>query len=210
MIRPILSAALGAVIPAVIPAVLLTVLLAVLMAAPAPARAFEAKDSDAFFLGGGSSNIEVRDSDDLLSGSNAFGGVRLGLFWTVFVELGYGMVGYNDTVVINGVSKSVDFRTTGANFGAGFIIPIRAVRLGLRGVRSPNNRWSEVIKDAITGATDSNISGKIDFDSYFVFTQFGQTGWFEVGVRRDRIKSSTSVLENSFGPYLAFNIPLGR
>lgn len=178
----------------------------------APAAAFEPGDNDAFYLGFGSANIELKDSDELLSGGNAFGGVRLGLFWTVFFELGYGAVDYSDTVVDPGINGgqpvSIDFRTTGAHYGLGLLVPIRNTRLGVKAQRSPNNRWAEEIKDADSGLTLSNVSGDIDFDSYYVFAQFGETGIFELGVRRDRIRSTDSVLDNSFGPYLAFNIPL--
>jgi len=59
-----------------------------------PALAFEAKDSDAFFFEFGSANIEVRNSTELLSGDSVRDGLRLGLFWTFFLELGYGAVRY--------------------------------------------------------------------------------------------------------------------
>ncbi len=173
-----------------------------------PALAYEAKDSDAFFLEFGDANIEVRNSPELLSGDSLRGGLRLGLFWTFFLELGYGRVHYSDTVPISGVKTDIDFRTTGANYGLGLMIPIRKVRLGLKYVRSPNNRWSEVQKDNVTGTQLSAIKGNINFDSEYVFTQFGEKNWFEIGVRRDLIRNTTSVLENSFGPYIAFNIPL--
>jgi hypothetical protein len=186
---------------------LLLALLALLLTARA--QAFEAKDSDAFILGAGSSNIEVSNSTGLLSGTNLFGGVRIGLFWTVFVELGYGAVTYSDTVLVGGARTQIDFRTTGANAGLGFLIPIRNLRLGLEGIRNPNNRWSEKHVDVATGTTTSDVSGGLNFDTYNVFAQFGQKGQFEVGVRRDRIRSTNSILKNSFGPYISWNIPLG-
>ena len=188
--------------------ILATVLIMAATLASRQVQAFEAADNDAFYLGLGSANIEIRNSDDLLSGSNLFGGVRLGLFSTFFWELGYGTVGYADTVEIGGVLQDVDVRTTGAHVGFGLLIPIRNVRLGTKIQRSPNNKWVEEIKDSSTGVTNSNISGDIDFDSYYVFVQFGETGGFEVGVRRDRIDSFDTVLENSFGPYLTVNISL--
>lgn len=172
------------------------------------AAAFEPADNDAFFLGAGSSNVEVRDSTDLLSGSNVFGGVRLGLFWTVFVELGYGAVTYGDTVTVAGVDQSISFRTTGANFGLGLILPIRNVRLSAKYLRNPNNRWVEEATDPVTGTTLYRNSGGIDFDTYDVAVQFGNSGAFEVGVRRDLIRDTDSAVTNSFGPYVAVNISL--
>ncbi len=160
------------------------------------------------YLGAGSSNIELRDSDELLSGSNVFGGVRLGLFLTVFLELGYAAISYSDQVDQAGLQKEIEVRTTGPHVGLGLLIPIRKVQLGIKAQRSPNNRWSQEITDVATGATDSNISGDIDYDSYFAFVRMGEAGVFELGVRRDQIRSTDSILTNSFGPYLAFNIPL--
>ena len=176
---------------------------------PEPAHAYEAKDSDAFFFEVGQSNIEVRNSTGLLSGFSDRGGLRVGLFWTFFLELGYGAVRYSDTVDVGGTKTHIDFRTTGANYGLGFMIPVRKLRIGLKYVKNPHNRWSEIQTDAVTGNPISNIKGNIDFNSEYVFTQFGEKSWFEIGVRRDVIKNTTSVLENSFGPYLAINIPLG-
>ena len=173
-----------------------------------PALAYEAADSDAFFLGAGSSNVEVQGSTDLLSGSNVFGGVRLGLFWTVFVELGYSSVAYFDRASVGGVAQNISFRTTGANAGLGLILPIRNVRLGAKYLRNPRNRWVEEITDPVTGTVAARISGDIDFDTYNVFVLFGETGAFEVGVRRDLIRETTASVSNSFGPYLAWNISL--
>jgi len=187
----------------------LALALALMALSGSPARAYEAKDSDAVFLEIASANIEVRNSTELLSGVADRGGVRIGLFWTVFLELGYGAVRYSDTVPISGVKTRIDFRTTGANYGLGFMIPIRKIRLGLKYVRSPNNRWSEIQTDDATGTQLSAIKGSINFDSGYVFTQFGEKNWFEIGARRDIIKNTTSQLENSFGPYIAFNYPLG-
>ena len=183
------------------------------LAMASPAAAFEAADNDDFYLGFGSSNIEVKDSEGLLSGSNVLGGVRFGLFWTVFAELGYGAIRYNDKVrnSLTGNDTIVDFRTTGAHFGLGFLIPIRAINIGWKFQRSPNNRWNEEINE-VTPIGDpvstTRKSGEIDFDSYFAFARFGESGWFEVGARRDLIKSTDSILTNSFGPYLMFNITL--
>ena len=102
----------------------------------------------------------------------------------------------------------MNFRTTGPHYGAGLIIPIRAVQLGMKMQRSVNNKWSEEIKDQATGTTVSNVSGDITFDSYFAFTRIGEEGSFEIGVRRDLIKETNSVVANSFGVYLAWNISL--
>ena len=52
-----------------------------------------------------------------------------------------------------------------------------------------------------TGNGIARISGDIDFDSYFLFTRLGEKGLFEIGVRRDRIKTTDSVLTYSFDPY---------
>jgi hypothetical protein len=177
------------------------------------AAAFDVADNDDFYLGLGSSNIEVKDSEGLLSGSNALGGVRFGLFWTFFAELGYGAIRYNDKVrdSLTGNDIFINFRTTGAHYGVGFLIPIRAINIGWKFQRSPNNRWNEEVNEVTpVGDPVSNLrkSGKIDFDSYFAFARFGESGWFEVGARRDLIKSTDSLLTNSFGPYLMFNLTL--
>lgn len=182
--------------------------LAIFWSTPGVAPAFEPEENDAFYIGFGLSNIEVSDSDGLLSGSNVLGGVRVGLFSTIFFELGYGAISFDDRVEIAGVLQNIEFRTTGPHFGLGFLLPIRAILLGAKYHRSVNNRWSEEVIDATSGATISRISGDISFDSYFVFTRFGEGGWFEVGVRRDQIRETDSVLTNSFGPYLMFNIGL--
>ena len=175
---------------------------------PLPALAFEPAENDDFYLGFGSANIELRESNELLSGENVFGGIRIGLFWTVFLELGYGAVTYSDSVLVGTEQRTIDFRTTGPHGGLGFLIPIRAILLGFKAQRSVNNRWAEEITRTLDGTTISNVSGRIDYISYYVFTRFGDKGWFEVGVRRDQIKNTDSVLSNSFGPYLAVNFSI--
>lgn len=168
------------------------------------ARAIEAADHDAFFLALGTANITVKNSPALLQGSTLFGGVRFGLISIFFLELGYGTVRYSDTVDVNGSVKKFDFRTTGANYGIGLLIPIRNLRIGARFQRHPNNKWSEEITDESTGATDSNISGDIDYESVSVFGQFLESR-LEAGVRQDTIRSTDSELEDSFGIYLMWN-----
>ncbi len=175
---------------------------------PSAVMAFEAADNDAFYLGLGTSNIETNNSDDLLSGSNMLGGIRIGLFWTFFLEIGWGNIAYFDTQNVGGVTEEVLFSTTGPHLGAGLIIPIRAIQLGAKYQRSVNNRWSEERKDQLTGTTISNISGDISFDSYFVFTRMGETGAFEIGARRDLIRDTDSIVANSFGVYIMWNISL--
>ncbi len=189
--------------------------LSVLMLGTLPGRAaaIEAEDHDAFFLALGTANISVRDSDALLSGSAFWGGIRIGLLSFLFVELGFGTVRYSDTVdrtdpvTMTTTQQNIKFRTTGANFGLGLVVPIRNLRLGARFQRHPNNRWAEDITDANTGSTISNRSGKINFDSITVFGQFIE-GKLEVGMRRDIIRETDSVLENSFGVYLMWNIKI--
>ena len=175
---------------------------------PLPALAFEPAENDDFYLGLGSANIELRENNELLSGENVFGGLRIGLFWTVFLELGYGAVTYSDSVLVGTEQRTIDFRTTGPHGGLGFLIPIRAILLGVKAQRSVNNRWSEEITRTLDATTISRVSGRIDYISYYVFTRFGDKGWFEAGVRRDQIKNTDSVLSNSFGPYLAVNISI--
>lgn len=175
---------------------------------PSAAMAFEAADNDAFYLGAGTSNIETNNSNELLDGSNFLGGIRIGLFWTLFIELGYGNIAYLDTRDVGGVTEEVYFSTTGPHGGAGLIIPIRAIQLGAKYQRSINNKWSEKRTDQSTGTTISNISGDISFDSYFVFTRMGETGAFEIGARRDLIRDTDSVVSNSFGVYIMWNISL--
>lgn len=170
-----------------------------------PARAIESADHDAFFIALGTANITVENSDALLQGNTVIGGIRFGLLSFFFLELGYGTVGYSDTVDINGVTKRFSFRTTGPNYGMGLVIPIRKLRVGARYQRHPNNKWSEEIIDDTTGVTDSNISGDIDFESESVFGQF-LDGRLEVGVRQDTIRSSDSALQDSFGVYVMWNI----
>ncbi|MBI4081570.1 MAG: hypothetical protein HY423_03060 [Candidatus Lambdaproteobacteria bacterium] len=176
-------------------------------AIPGLASAYEAADSDAVFLGTGSSNIEVRDSDELLSGSNVFGGARIGLFWTLFVELGYGAIDFSDRVLVSGVKKRIDFRTTGGFYGVGIMLPIRNLALGVKATQSFDNKWSQEITDVTTNTVDSRTSGNIDYNSYFAFVRIGR--FFELGARRDEIKNTDSVVTNAFGPYVALNIPLG-
>lgn len=174
-----------------------------------PAAAFDPAENDAFYLGVGLANMEVQSSTGLLAGSNLAGGLRLGLFWTVYGELGYGALYHSDTVDVAGTPTEINFRTTGAHLGLGFIVPIRAIKLGFSYRLSPSNRWAEETLDVTNPATPltlSNVSGGVDYESYMVFSRFGQDGWFEAGIRRDQIKSTTSSLTNSFGPYFAFNI----
>ena len=102
------------------------------------------------------------------------------------------------------MAKNIDFRTTGVNYGVGLVIPIREMRLGARYQRNPNNKWAEEITDVDSGTTDSNVSGDIDFDTATVFGQF-MDGGLEVGVRRDIIRETDSVLEDSFGVYVMIN-----
>lgn len=175
---------------------------------PLPALAFEPAENDDFYLGVGSANIELRENNELLSGDNVFGGLRIGLFWTVFLELGYGAVTYSDSVLVGTEQRTINFRTTGPHGGLGFLIPIRAILLGVKAQRSVNNRWAEEITRTLDGTTISNVSGRIDYISYYVFARLGDKGLFEVGVRRDQIKSTDSVLSNAFGPYLAVNISI--
>ncbi len=177
----------------------------VLAAATPTAWGMEAKDHDAFYLAAGTANITVQNSDSLLSGSTLWGGFRLGVFSALFVELGYGTVRYGDTVTIDGVAKNIDFRTTGVNYGVGLVIPIRGMLLGARYQRNPSNKWAEEITDADSGTTDSNVSGDIDFDTVTVFGQFADGG-LEVGMRRDTIRETDSVLEDSFGVYVMVNL----
>ena len=174
---------------------------------PHRVQAAEAADHDAFFLALGSANITVRDSNSLLSGEAFWGGFRIGLLSFAFVELGYGTVRYSDTVDVAGSVKRIEFRTTGANYGLGIIVPIRKLRIGARYQRHPNNRWAEEVIDQTSGTTESNISGDIDYDSVSVFGQFFE-GKLEAGTRRDIIRNSDSQLENSFGVYLMWNIQL--
>ena len=101
-------------------------------------------------------------SASVISGTNTLGGVRIGLFSTVFIELGYGTVGYVDRVNIDGVKKDVEFRTTGPHAGLGLLIPIRNIRLGAKFHTSPGNKWSEEVTDSDTGVTDSRTSGDIE------------------------------------------------
>lgn len=184
--------------------ILLALAALLLGAAPRSARAIEAGDLDAFFLALGTANISVRNSDALLSGSTLWGGFRLGLLSFVFLELGFGTVQYSDTVDVNGVTENFDFRTTGANYGMGILIPIRNLRLGARFQRHVNNKWSEKRTNADTGATISDISGDIDYDTQSVFGQFLE-GRLEVGMRQDIIRETDSALESSFGVYLMWN-----
>ena len=172
-----------------------------------PALAIEAADHDAFFLSGGTANITVKNSDDLISGTTLAGGYRLGLFSILFIEVGYGNVAYAKTVNIDGVLKDVSFRTTGANAGAGFVLPIRKTRLGFKYVRNPKNKWVEEVVDQETNVSESNISGDIDFTTRMLFGQF-QEGIFEIGIRQDEIRETDSVLDTSMGVYAMINIKL--
>ena len=182
-------------------------LLFILAAGTPSALAISAADHDAFFLGAGTANITVKNSDDLISGTTFFGGYRVGLFSIFFLEIGYGTVGYSKTVEIGGVMKDITFRTTGPNGGVGFLLPIRKTRLGLRYVRNPRNKWSEVVTDVDTLLEESNISGDIDYTTRSIFGQFAN-GTIEVGMREEEIRESNSVLDTSFGVYFAYNIKL--
>ncbi len=179
---------------------------ALLLAWTSPAWAYSAADSDAVILEAGSANIIVAGTNDLIAGTNYGGSIRLGLFWTFFIQLGYGAVTYDDTATIAGAQKNISFRTTGANGGLGFLIPIRKVQLGFLYVTNPDNKWEQQQKDVLTGNIDVKSSGSIDFDSYYVFARLGK--WFELGARRDFITKTDSLLTNSFGPYVALTIPL--
>ncbi|MCZ6474588.1 MAG: hypothetical protein O7A08_05930 [SAR324 cluster bacterium] len=168
------------------------------------AAALEAKDHDAFFLAFGTANITVRNSDALLSGSTAWGGFRLGLLSFLFAEVGFGAVEYEDAVDVGGQVQQIKFRTTGVNYGLGIVVPVRALRMGIRFTRSSNNRWAEDTSDATTGATITNKSGRIDYDSLMVFGQVFE-GNLEIGLRRDFIRETDSELLNSFGVYFMLN-----
>ena len=170
-----------------------------------PALALEAGDHDAFYIGGGSANLETTNGE-ILSGSNAMGGVRIGLFSGFFMELGYGSFGYRDTIDQAGLPKDITTQAFGPHYGGGFVFQVRKLRLGMRMTQSFNNRWTEEIKDKTAGTIDSRQSGRIDYDSYYGFTQFGENGTWEIGIRRDMIRENTSIITNSFGPYIMFNI----
>ena len=182
---------------------------ALLALGPASLLALEAADHDAFFIGGGSSNVEVKGSNALLDGTNIAGGVRIGLFSIFFAELGYGTIGYFNTVNLAGTPTRVSYRTTGPNYGGGIAFSIRQMRLGVRMNQSFNNRWQQRRVDDNTGVEIDNISGRIDFNSYFVFTQFGEGVW-EIGIRRDQFQENTSQVTNSFGPYITVNLLTGK
>ncbi len=172
------------------------------------ASAFEPSENDDFYLSMGSSNIEVRDSDDLLSGTNVSAGLRIGLFSTFFIEFGWGNIAYSDQVTVNGVTEAIDFTTIGPHIGLGFLIPIRSFQIGARAQAARGNKWTEERTDVATGTNIDRKSGDINFDTYFLFTRLGEKGLFEIGVRRDRIRTTNSVLTNSFGPYIMLNISL--
>ena len=175
------------------------------------ALGIEAADHDGFFLGGGSSNIETSNGD-IMTGSNVLGGARIGLLSIFYMELGYGSFGYRDTVDIAGVQKDVTTQAFGPFYGAGFSFQVRKMFLGARVTQSFNNRWTEEIKDTLTAVVDSRQAGRIDYDSYFAYTQFGtpNVGNVEIGIRRDMIRENTSIMKNSFGPYIMFNILMGK
>ncbi|MDH5752680.1 MAG: hypothetical protein OEZ59_09725 [Deltaproteobacteria bacterium] len=183
---------------------------ALLLALPAgsSALAYDAGESDAFYIGGGSSNIEMKTTDDIISGQNILGGVRIGLFWTFFLDFGYGAIQYWDKVDISGVKYDLSFRTTGAHYGIGTIIPVRKMRLGVKALQSPNNRWEQELVEPISGAKTVK-SGSLTFLSTFAFVQFTyQGGSWELGARRDLINDEQIEVSNSFGPYLALNIQM--
>ena len=173
-----------------------------------PLLAIEAADHDAFFLSAGMANVEVNDSPALLTGANYGGGLRLGLFSVFFMELGYGGMAFSNTVDQLGTPTRVYFRTTGGFLGGGMALQIRAVHLGVRYDAYINNRWQQRRVDDTTGIEIDNISDRIDFNSYSVFTRFGK-GAFEVGARRDRILKNTSQVDNAFGVYVALNLLTG-
>lgn len=164
-------------------------------------------ENDDFYLGFGSSNIEVKGGD-LISGENYFGGVGIGLFWNLFFDFGYGAVTYSETTDVGGSTKDIDFRTTGGHYGIGFILPIHNMRLGGKYHVNPNNRWSEEVSEQSSGVVISRISGKISYNTYKIFARFGDSGVYEIGVRRDQINETNSILTNSFGPYFVYNIGL--
>ena len=189
---------------------LCSILMGMLTLLASPAQGFEAKDNDQFFISYGSSNIEVKGGSDLISGSNFHGGVRVGIFWTFFFELGYGAIEFRDSYKDpgTGAMKDLYFRTTGGNYGFGTLIPIRNLRLGMVASRHAGHRWAQIVTDQTTGAQDSRVAGRIDFNSVRTFVRFGQLGSYEVGVRREIIRKTDSVVSNSFGPYLGWNINL--
>ncbi|MDH5559904.1 MAG: hypothetical protein OEY59_03525 [Deltaproteobacteria bacterium] len=183
-----------------------------ILSIPSMTLAFNAEESDAFYLGAGSANIELKDNNALLSGSNINGGVRVGILWILFGELGYGATRYSDIINVSGIKKKIDFRTTGPYVGGGLMLPIRKMLLGAKAHVSKLNKWSEEIfveKTVVDGVTifnevaESRKSGNIDFESYFAFVIFG--GFFEAGIRRDVILLTDSSVTNSFGPYLSIN-----
>lgn len=173
------------------------------------AQALEVGDLDAFFLGFGTSNIEVKDNTELLDGQHVGGGLRLGIFSWLFIEGGYGAISYSGSFQDSTsdsspeVEKELSFRTTGPNLGLGFVFSVRNFVLGAKISKSINNKWIEEV--SIDGSKETNTSGDINFDSYFIFAQFLEQS-FEVGIRRDAIEENDSLLENSFGVYLQLNI----
>ncbi|MDH5752679.1 MAG: hypothetical protein OEZ59_09720 [Deltaproteobacteria bacterium] len=179
------------------------------MTVPA-ALAVDAAEHDAVIFGYSMSNMEVKDSADLVDGRSGYLGAKVGFFWILFLEFGYGETYYLDEANIGGVQKEIRFRTTGAYYGGGMIIPVRGMRLGVRGQRYRNNKWEQEGKDKLTGDKDPTLSlrGNIDYLSGFGFVQFGQDSWLEIGIRRDIINETDSVLTNSFGPYLQISIPI--
>ncbi len=169
--------------------------------------AFEAGDNDAFYLAAGSSNIEVKEGNQLLEGGNVFGGIRLGVFSWLFVEGGYGAITYEDTYSDGTDSFTASFRTTGPHLGVGIVIPIREFIIGVKAQSSHSNKWSETVVKTDNLGTETEISGQagdISFDSYFIFSQFLERS-FEVGIRRDAISENDSIVTNSFGVYFMAN-----
>ena len=64
------------------------VILSLLICFPSFAWALDANEHDSFYLGLNLANVEVKDNPAILSGGNAIGGVKKGLFWILFAELG--------------------------------------------------------------------------------------------------------------------------
>lgn len=188
--------------------VMLPFALLLLLAAPISAQAYSAANSDAFFLEWGTSNVEMQGSNELIAGDHLSGGYRIGLFGWVFAEIDYGSISYQGqfygTPGVASTLRTMNFRTTGAGYGLGMVIPIRNMILGGRVVTYPDNRWVQTVTDT-NGVILSNTSGSLSYDANYFFGQFDKGAW-EVGVRRDFIHTPTTLLSNSFGVYLMWNI----
>ena len=97
---------------------------------------------------------------------------------------------------------------TGPHLGSGIVFPVREFIIGVKFQKSINNKWAEQVTKTDAAGTEtetSDIAGDISFDSYFIFTQFLERA-IEVGIRRDAILDTESVVSNSFGVYLMLNI----